>query len=112
MMNILFMIVLGYNLIFLAFWTYRFTSVIFRIHFPKLRKFQICSWLNHIEIKTYDEDLIEVLEVKNATSIVENTSPFKDHSRDERNSGPLYFRNSRSRSSSSSLKNAINGLNL
>jgi hypothetical protein len=56
-MFVLFLIVLSYNLFFLTLWTIRFTSVLLRVNVDKLRRFQICSWLNHISIVAYDEEL-------------------------------------------------------
>jgi hypothetical protein len=60
-MFILFMCVLLYNVYFLALWTVRFVTILFRVHFSKLKHFKLCSWLKHMEIKTYDEDLIEAV---------------------------------------------------
>lgn len=56
-MFILFLIVLAYNIYFLTMWLFRFFSVVVRINIDKLRRYQVCSWLNYVNMMTYEEDL-------------------------------------------------------
>ena len=53
----LFLIVLAYNIYFLVIWLFRFISVVLRINIDNFRRFQICQWLNHVKMQTYEEDL-------------------------------------------------------
>ena len=56
-----------YNVYFMLLWGLRFVSVFFRLHIEKLRKLAICRWLNYVDIKNYEEDLLQ--------EIVQNYQP-------------------------------------
>ncbi len=61
----LFMVVLAYNIFFLSMWFYRFISVLVRINIDRLRHYSVCSWLNHVKIMSYEEELDAFIKKEN-----------------------------------------------
>ncbi len=70
----LFIVVLCFNVFFLSLWLFRFASVLLRINIDKLRQYLICSWLNHVKMLSYEEDLDLFI---NKQKEEESSSPIK-----------------------------------